>query len=254
MTTTRSAFRLLAWAAAALFILAWPVFLVTTNVRWAFNNLGLYTYGFHKYGVGEEMGVSDQELRKVAQDFIRYFNDRSESLDIQATVRGVTQPLFNSREVQHMRDVKGLVRGVFRVQAIAGGLLLAYVVVGLAAWRRGFLALLARRLRLAGLVSLALLLVAGVALAVAFPWIFYLFHILSFSNDFWQLDPSRDNLVRLFPQGFWSDATMFIALTTAVEALALAILGHLGVRLARRAPRPAPAALAGQASVPHPKA
>ena len=41
------------------------------------------------------------------------------------------------------------------------------------------------------------------------------FHLLVFSNDFWQLDPARDYLIMLFPGGFWYDVTIDCALATA---------------------------------------
>jgi len=46
-------------------------------------------------------------------------------------------------------------------------------------------------------------------------------YLLSFSNEFWQLDPTRDYLIMLFPGGFWYDATIFCALATAGLAIIL---------------------------------
>jgi uncharacterized membrane protein len=54
-----------------------------------------------------------------------------------------------------------------------------------------------------------------------FDGFFYQFHVFSFANDFWLLDPATDFLVMLFPQGFWYDATVAIALVTAAAALLL---------------------------------
>ncbi len=70
-------------------------------------------------------------------------------------------------------------------------------------------------------MTLALMLALGLGTLLGFDQLFLQFHLLSFANDFWQLDPTRDYLVMLFPQGFWYDATLFVALATAVGAVVL---------------------------------
>jgi integral membrane protein (TIGR01906 family) len=202
---------------------------VTGNVRWAFNEVRLYTYGFDKYGIAEATGIPDPELRRIAEELVAYFNDDTDLLEIAVSGR----PLYNQREVLHMRDVKGLVKGVYMAQWAAGAVLLAYAAGGFALRGRGFLRRLLRTLRLGGALTIGGLAVAGVALAVAFRWLFYLFHIISFRNPLWQLDPRTDYLLKMFPEGFWFDATMFIALATAAEALLVALGSWLALRLMR---------------------
>jgi uncharacterized membrane protein len=60
------------------------------------------------------------------------------------------------------------------------------------------------------------------------------FHLISFANDFWLLDPTKDYLIMLFPQGFWSDAATIIALVATGLALVLAGAGGGYLLLARR--------------------
>ena len=216
-------------ALGALAIAAVPVFLVTSNVRWAFNEPRLYDYSFSRFNVSASTGIPDSELQRAAREIVEYWGSDAELLDIR--VDG--EPLYTEREIIHMRDVKGLVRGVSWAPVVTGGLVLAYALGGLALQRRRFLPVLANRALVAGLGSIATLLVLGLALAVAFPLLFRLFHEISFANDFWLLDPSRHNLIRMFPQGFWFEATMFIAAATVLEALALAGAGWAAVRWLR---------------------
>ena len=60
---------------------------------------------------------------------------------------------------------------------------------------------------------------------VGFDSVFLKFHQLSFANDFWQLDPRTDNLVRIFPQDFWFDATVWVAVRAITGALVLTVAG-----------------------------
>ena len=77
---------------------------------------------------------------------------------------------------------------------------------------------------LGGAATLGLVVVVGLASLVGFDRLFLAFHLVSFSNDLWQLDPARDNLIAMYPEGFFFDATMLIALSTIVEALLLSVV------------------------------
>ncbi len=225
--------------AVALFIAAVPVFLVTSNVRWVINAPFLYSYGFDKYDIPERTGIERGELLSAARQVRDYFNNDEEYLDVRVYQGGILRSLYNEREVLHMKDVKGLVRGVYRAQEVTGAYLAAFIVVGLIVWGRQSLPRLARYAGLGGALTLALVLLVSLASLVGFDQLFLAFHLLSFSNDLWQLDPSRDYLIAMFPEGFFFDATMLIAGSTVVEALALAVLPRLLRRAQGAAATPA---------------
>lgn len=228
--------RLVFWL-SVLAVLATPVFLVTSNVTWAFNSPGLYTYGFQKYEIAPQMVMPREELERIAAEIRAYWNNDAELLD----ARYAGKPFFSQREVSHLRDVKGLVRGVAAWRWVTLGYLLAFAVGG-AAWyakTRDHRAL-TRAAAWGGGFTLALVAACGVAFLVAFDRLFVLFHRLGFANEFWQLTCPGDNLVCLFPQGFWFDATMLIVLATVVEASVLLALGLAARRLLRQAGRAHP--------------
>ena len=182
----------------------------------------IYSYGFDKYDVGAWTGIERGELLSAAGQIRDYFGDKTPDLDVRVVQRGVLQSIYEEREVSHMRDVKGLVRGVYRVQEVAGAYLGVFLTLGLAVGRRRFLRPLRSYVGIGGIVTLGLVLVAGLVSLVGFDRLFLAFHLVSFSNDFWQLDPSRHDLIAMFPQGFFFDATMWIAGSTIAEALVLA--------------------------------
>ena len=211
------------FVAVALFVVAVPVFLIATNVRLFVSTPLLYRYGFDKYNIPARTGIERGELLSAGRQIRDYFNNGEEFLTVSVVLRGVrVENLYNSREILHMRDVKGLVKGVYRIQEITGAYLVAFVVIGLVVWRRRFLPHLARHMGRGGVVTLGLLALVGVASLVGFDRLFRAFHLVSFSNDLWQLDPRKDYLIAMFPQGFFLDATLWIAGATVVEALLLA--------------------------------
>jgi integral membrane protein (TIGR01906 family) len=212
------------WIAACLFVLAVPLVLVTASVTWAFNSPGLYSRGFEKYSVSLATGITAADLRQAGVDIRRYFNSGDEPLVLQARILGVEQEIFNAREVQHMGDVKRLVRGVYAVLAGSGAYLLATAAAGFLWRRRRFVTPLAGLCLGGGGLTVGLVLGVGLMAVAGFDTLFLTFHRLSFSNDFWLLDPRTDYLVMMFPQGFWLDATLLVATLTGAGALALTAL------------------------------
>ena len=79
---------------------------------------------------------------------------------------------------------------------------------------------------------------ATAAVLVGFDDLFEQFHLLSFSNDFWLLDPRTDHLIQMFPSGFWFDVTFAVGAVTLLEGAVVALVGFGYLRwLARAASR-----------------
>jgi integral membrane protein (TIGR01906 family) len=203
-------------------------------VQLAANSRILYNYGFEKYNISQATGLADSELDKVAQGLIHYFSSDQESISLTVDKEGETLELFNAREVFHLEDVKGLFRMDYIVLLSTLGYALSYIGVSFILGRLGFGRRLSRAVITGGILTLFLMLAAGLATFFNFDDFFYQFHVFSFSNDFWQLDPATDFLIMLFPQGFWYDATVAVALATAAAALVLSGTAWLYLRKMRK--------------------
>jgi integral membrane protein (TIGR01906 family) len=210
-------------AAQWLFIMCLPVLLLTVSVSAAANSLWLDKYGFSKYDISRVTGLAPAELDKAARGLIHYFNSSEEYISVTVEKDGKPFTLFNEREVAHLKDVKGLFRLVYKV--LLGSFIYALVFIGLSLFWWRDRKLLGGGLFFGGCLTLALMLVLGLVIAFDFEDFFLQFHLLSFANDFWVLNPATDYLIMLFPQGFWFDAALFCALATAAGAM---ILGGIG--------------------------
>ncbi len=209
----------------ALFIVAAPLFLITVSITWAFNSPSVYNDGFEKYSISHISGITDADLRQVGVDIRQYFNSDDEPLTVKTRVLGEKRNLFNDQEISHMKDVKRLVRGVYVLTAASAVYLVIMIVIGFGLHRGLFVPDLAKRLTWGGGLTLILLVVFGIAALVGFDSVFLKFHELSFTNDFWQLDPRTDYLVRIFPQDFWFDATIWVAIRVITGGLILTLMG-----------------------------
>lgn len=136
------------------------------------------------------------------------------------------EPLLDARERSHMHDVAGLVRVLLLV-------VVAAAVVALACWRRlrherprrGRVMLVT-----AGAIG-AVALVLAVTFAVAFEPAFLAFHAIFFPPDSF-LFPPGSNLITLFPEPFWFEASLAAGGTILLTA---ALVAFVGWRQATRA-------------------
>lgn len=219
--------------ATIVFAVALPVFLVTSAVHTVTLSDSFYLREFAKYRVGEVTGLSDDELTRVADAFIGYFQARPGRLDPQVQTRQGPLPLFNAREVEHMVDVQGLMQRVFQATwwALAALTLSALVIVAVD-FSSSIRALL-RAIAIGGVATAVIVSLFGLGSLLDFSRLFLMFHFMSFSNDLWLLDPRTDRLIQLFPTGFFYDAALQIGFRSAGLGAAMATVALIGLRIMR---------------------
>ena len=202
--------------------------MLTASISGAVNSLWLYKYGFEKYGISQTTGLADSELEKAAAGLISYFNSDEETISLTVVKDSKPFELFNERETGHLRDVKELFRLNYRV--LTGTLFYALGYIGVYFFWRKDRRQLARGLIGGSGLTLGLMLVLGVGMLLNFDRLFWQFHLISFTNELWLLDPTKDYLIMLFPSGFWFDTALFCALATAGLAIILGGVAYLFFR------------------------
>lgn len=222
--------------AAAAFVVAIPVFLVTANVRFLAGEQRFYERGFREYSVARVTGVSLAELDRSAGEIVNYFENDAAGLRIIVTADGQEVSLFNAREIEHMRDVKTLMRAVYRLNEISLAYILSYVTAVYLWSRERPLRGLARQALTGVAVGFVALAGVGFFAVAGFDAAWTKFHEIAFRNDLWRLDPSRDRLIQMFPEEFWQDATYFVGIITLVEAM-LIVIAASGYLLLSREPK-----------------
>ncbi|HHE41111.1 MAG TPA: TIGR01906 family membrane protein [Dehalococcoidia bacterium] len=215
-----------------LIVLLLPLLFLCTSVRIEMNSPGLYTRGFDLYHVSETTGLDREQLDRIVERLIEYFNSQAVSPQMQVTkTDGTVFPLFHKYELIHLADVKGLFDMNSLLQSIS--LLVLVTLTAFAASQHRQYALLLS-LRNGALLSLAGLVCGAVLFVVDFGGMFVNFHLLLFDNPFWQLDPQMDYLVMLFPFQFWQDMFMFAGAMTGGLSLIVLGISSLSLRPADR--------------------
>jgi integral membrane protein (TIGR01906 family) len=227
--------KILGAVARWLFILSLPPLILSATIHLEFNSLRLYQDGFEKYNVSQTTGLDETELTKAASGLISYFSSDEDYISLTVIKNGEPFELFNQREIAHLKDVKALVKLNFRL--LLGTAIYVGVFAGMCLfWRkRRYRRQLVRGTFIGSIITLGMIVALGIGSAVAdFNQLFLQFHFLAFTNELWMLDPTRDYLIMLFPEGFWFDAALLMGKIIAGVAGALCGISAWYLRRARK--------------------
>ena len=121
-------------------------------------------------------------------------------------------PVFDPRERQHLADVHVV---MLEFYAVVGVAILVLIVASLRAGDRARL----WRSVAGGTTVLALaVVIVGALFAIFFDTMFDLFHRLFFATGSYTFDPLQERLVQLFPEDFWSETSIALAVVILVLA------------------------------------
>ena len=212
MTRDRSAIRpLLAGAASVATI----VVVIGFTVALFFNPLWI---GFEqeRTGVPAITGYTPEQVRTVTGSVLAdlFFGPP----EFAVVVNG--QPVLDAAERSHMVDVHNV------LLPVAGLFGLAIVVLV------GFVATSRRRIWLwraisRGSAALALVgIVVGVAVLFFFDAAFLLFHLVFFPQGNFSFDPRTERLTQLFPDQFWTETSLGIALVGLATAITVSLVAR----------------------------
>jgi integral membrane protein (TIGR01906 family) len=221
----------LRWLISVAFVLLLPLLLISTSLRALVTDRDLILRGFQDNRVALTTGLDEPQLERIADAFVAYFQGPPGQIQMQVTVNGQPRPLFNQREVDHMQDVQALIQWFLRMQVVAAIVAVARVALAMVVDREP--GPLGAEMLWSMALMIGIVVLVGVLSLIDFDALWTRFHQIAFRNDLWQLDPSRDYLIMLFPEPFWFTATIRMATTIAIETLIVAAIG-LGLVLAPR--------------------
>jgi integral membrane protein (TIGR01906 family) len=213
-----------------LFACCLPVLLVTSTIGSEASQIRLYEYGFNKYEISMSTGLDSGQLRTIAQHLIDYFNLKTDTVQVVVEKGSQKFELYNTRELIHLEDVRNLIQRDYWVQRGAFLLMVICALLLFFGFRSGW-RVPVRGLFWGGAITLGLMVILAVWALFGFDQFFILFHLASFSNDYWMLNPATDYLIRLFPEGFFYDAAMLGYGIVILEALIIGGIAWVALKL-----------------------
>lgn len=178
--------------AAAVTILLLPCIIFLATFWWHALNMSYIQKEIEKLNIYEEFKNDRQQVDVKISEVISYLKDKKNILDPQ---------YFSEREQLHMADVKKLMQKA-RLLTISLIILILLSMAYLAVKERP---LLGKSLFYGSCLTFVLLFVLMITAKLAFSGMFIKFHELAFTNNYWQLDPAKDTIVKIFNEQFFMD-------------------------------------------------
>ena len=189
-----------------LLIIILPLLIVITSIRLVLSPLFLDVEYRLPGFPADDFGFTFQERLDWAKISLNYLVNNSgiEYLANQKLANG--QPLYEERELSHMKDVKDLTQSVLLVWYF---LIALFALSILFFWNNGMLKDFWKAIFLGGWVTIGLVAMVILGVFLDFNALFTGFHRIFFKGDTW-LFLYNNTLIRLFPERLWQDVFLFI--------------------------------------------
>lgn len=214
-------------AVAAMFFLIIAALLTSFQIAiYSDSDYSFYESLYKKYHVTDALQMKIEDVMEVTDHMMDYLIGREEELSIETDVDGRWQDFFNEQDRLHMADVRNLFLGGLKLRTIlliAAAVLILVLMIGKTDW----LDLLTRSYSWALAGFLLVTAVLGIAFSIDFTTCFRIFHEMFFTNDLWLFDPDTDYMIRMLPEGFFSDMVIRIGIIFLGMLLLLWIIFRL---------------------------
>lgn len=193
------------------------------------SSYSFYKKEYQKYEVTKDLDMPIDRVMYVTEHMMNYLIGKEEKLSVITRIGDEEKDFFNERDRMHMKDVKNLfLKGIKAgvVCLVLAVLILGWMKKGEPHWRRLFF----RAYVMALGVWAALGVVLGIAFSIDFTTCFTIFHEIFFTNNLWLFDPATDYMIRMLPEGFFSDMVVRISMVWII----LLLLMWIGLFLLKR--------------------
>lgn len=181
--------------------------------------------------VNGEMSMADAV--NVTDSMLSYCIGEVDSLDaVTATIDGKTRPFFSEREKTHLADCRTIFTNAlkFRRYAVIVMLLLFGIIFLIYRLnhpnRLSYAKIVAIYFQRTTIASLSIASLFAIFCALNFDKAFDIFHKIFFNNDYWILNPNKDELINLMRIGVFSDTAILSTLIWLALVVILLAISH----------------------------
>ena len=189
--------------------------ILLSNALIIINTDSFYEFEFNKNNTSLKTGINHSDLFIVVDNIQDFFNEKSNGkIQMTTYINGIEKKLFNSKEIRHMIDVKNLILNIKFFNYLLWTTVIVILLIKISLSKDKILNTFRIIAKSYFIYSVSILISALILLALSFRWIFYFFHIISFNNNLWILDPRTDYLIKIFEEVFFMDAAILIGILT----------------------------------------
>lgn len=188
-----------------------PLLILLLSLKYSAYDLSFQQKEFSKLGIYDSYGKDFAD--GLSSNLIGFYKGNEP----------LNESYYTDKEIIHLNDIKKINTNL---SFILYALLLLAIVSVMILKEKSFKPILI------GVSSLVLLII--LLSFINFDFLFLKIHEMSFSNDYWLLNPAESILVNVYPYKFFQDIATKIALTSVFTSAILILLSITSVKLLRR--------------------
>lgn len=167
-------------------------------------DFSFYEREYEKYNVLSELDMKMDDAMYVTHEMMDYLRGDRENLKVITTVEGKEQDFFNQQDKLHMRDVQGLFVGGLHLRT-GSVIILFFCLILLALMKADWKYIIPRAFQITLGLTGVIVAISAFLFSRDFTAAFIRFHEIFFTNDLWVFDPAEDYMIRMLPEGLFSD-------------------------------------------------
>ena len=166
-------------------------------------NQSLYKEEFYKYKIYKDFN-SDDIVDKNLYLLISYLRGKDPALETD---------FFNEREKLHLADVKSLIKNLrLFLYILLGFIILIFLYLSY----NGEYNTLLKSLISGSVLAISIIILLYLLSLTDFGSVFMYFHLISFKNNYWLLNPETDNLIKMFPEEIFFDLAVYALMSSLI--------------------------------------
>ncbi len=197
-----------------------PLIILLANFKLTAFNFNFYEKEFIKYNVYENENLkeySKEDINKATKELIFYLGAVYSSNN-----KNLTTNFFDEKEKLHLVDVKSMIQVI--TFGLTSLLSIFFLILFYLIYKKDVKAI-SNSFIFGSILSLIFILILFFIILANFSNAFDKFHIVTFSNNLYLLNPEVDNLINLFPIEFFYDITKRIFINSIITSIILLIFG-----------------------------
>src|SRR5699024_1623617 len=174
-------------------IIFFPIFILLQIIEISTFDLKFYEKKYRQYNIEEVVDKDSEELMVITEDLLNYLRYKDSELRLKEE--------YSERDLIHLVDVELLFQRGFILKRLSL-IISSIAIIFLHMKDKKYLY---NSFFYSSILSLGSILVLFILYFIDFDKLFTYFHLLLFNNDYWILDPEKDFLIQIFPEGFFMD-------------------------------------------------
>lgn len=210
-------------------ILIVPILILSISLHLVAFDESYYHNQFEKLAIYGRFNIPKQQLNDVNHALLNYLRHGQGDINISINTininssenASIDEKFFNERETTHLVEVRELIQTSLIILYFCLTVFILLMLIIYFRKKEQFIRNMMTIMISGSALNIIAMLSLGTMLLTDFSGFFTKFHLALFESDTWLLNPQTDNLIRMFPEQFFYDIGIRIAVNSLIISIVI---------------------------------